>query len=456
MVHMRDIIMNIFTWEFFNYGFKCLCILVTVVIFGTWLQRYILDEDTSVIETTSYFDTEDDILPMMSICFKQTFANVDFQKMGFNFTGMEYEKYLRGDDFNPVMEQVDYEIVSTNISEFLISYMVRYWNGTLVWDTIENLSWKPPYHIATLHGGDYIVKCFGLELIHQNVNFVAMLMRREIFPSNIRPRNRGFNVFFHYPNQLLQSYGTIMNQWKTEDIASTSYWMEFNVRRMEAFQHRYKPKKKNCVPQWRNYDQIMMEEHVKYVGCKTPYHPKSLDFPICRTMADMLKANTSLVERLPPCREIGSIEPELFDAVSKSSIKMQGKVWKHFFAIRFGFYSKRFKKTITKEEVDFQSLIGYVGGYVGLIMGFAIAQIPEVIQTTVTFLVKLRTDRQKRRNEKIVLNENVDEIHGHKPSQGRLSRVAEIQNNRFKKMHELREIRESISKLEEKLNSDYL
>ena len=61
----------------------------------------------------------------------------------------------------------------------------------------------------------------------------------------------------------------------------------------------------------------MMEEHVKYVGCKTPYHPKSLDFPICRTMADMLKANTSLVERLPPCREIGSIEPELFELIDE-------------------------------------------------------------------------------------------------------------------------------------------
>ena len=60
----------------------------------------------------------------------------------------------------------------------------------------------------------------------------------------------------------------------------------------------------------------MLKEHAEYVGCKTPYHPKSLDYPICETKEDMLRANISLVERLPPCREIASIEPEYFDAIS--------------------------------------------------------------------------------------------------------------------------------------------
>ena len=124
----------------------------------------------------------------------------------------------------------------------------------------------------------------------------------------------------------------------------------------------------------------MLKEHADYVGCKTPYHPKSLDYPICETMEDMLRANISLVERLSPCREISSIEVEYFDTISsQSSVKMQGKSWDNYFGIKFLLLSSRFKKTIAKEEVDMQSLIGYVGGYVGLIMGFAIAQIPEIL-----------------------------------------------------------------------------
>lgn len=404
--------MKLFTWQSFNYGFKCLCIMITLAIFGSWLARYIRDEDTTVIETATYFETEDDMMPMMSICFKQTFENIDFRSMGYKFNAFEYERYLRGFHFDPAMKEVDYENVSTNLADFLISYMVQYQNGTFIWDTIENLSWKEPYHVATLHGGNYLVKCFGLELIDKNVRFLAMLMRREIFSNLVRPRNRGFNVFFHYPNQILQSYSTIMDQWQRTDNASTSYWMEFNVRRMEAFQHRYKPDRKNCVQEWKIYDQVLLKEHSEYVGCKTPYHPKSLDYPICETKKDMLRANISLVERLPPCREIASIEPEYFDSIaSQSSIKMQGKSWDNYFGIKFLLLSSRFKKTIAKEEVDFQSLIGYVGGYVGLIMGFAIAQIPEILQTTVWFFTSQHDNRKKRKSQsmrRMNTNLNID------------------------------------------------
>ena len=452
--------MKILSWDSFDYGFKFLCIVITIAIFGTWLQRYVLDQDISIIETVSYFDSEDDVLPMMSVCFKQDFTKVGFGKMGFNFSGAEYGKYLLSNEdsyFDPAMAGVDYESVSTNISDFLISYMVWYYNGSFIWDTIDTPSWKTPYHTGTIHSGGYIVKCFGLELVDKNVKTFVMLLKREIFPDKARRRHLGFAVLFHYPNQILQSFATLMNTWNNEDNASKTYWMEFNVRRMEAFQHRYKPKKKNCIRDWKNYDNIMLEEHVRYVGCKTPYQPKYLEAPICKTKEDMLKANTSLVERLPPCREIASIDVEFFDSFVGEPMKMQGKK-QHFFAIKFMRFSSRFKKISTKEEVDLQSLIGYVGGYVGLIMGFALAQIPEVIHNTFDFLSNLRSDKEKRKSKlKIGLNESLREASAHeywKP-RANLPEAKDMVEDLTEKRRELRDIRQCIFILENKLNSNY-
>ena len=44
----------------------------------------------------------------------------------------------------------------------------------------------------------------------------------------------------------------------------------------------------------------------------------------------------------------------------------------------------RYKLTILKKEIDFQSLVGYIGGYIGIFLGFALAQIPDTIAGAIT------------------------------------------------------------------------
>ena len=41
----------------------------------------------------------------------------------------------------------------------------------------------------------------------------------------------------------------------------------------------------------------------------------------------------------------------------------------------------RFKETIKKKEVDIQTLIGYIGGYIGILTGFSLIQLPDFIMT---------------------------------------------------------------------------
>ena len=53
------------------------------------------------------------------------------------------------------------------------------------------------------------------------------------------------------------------------------------------------------------------------------------------------------------------------------------------------FNNDGFTTTISKKAQDFESLIGYIGGYVGLFVGFAVAEIPGMLKNCVLAMKSL-------------------------------------------------------------------
>ena len=131
-----------------SYMFKICCFIITLIAVGDWLQRYSLDEDTSVIESRSYFDNKEDVFPVLSMCFEQHFDDDIFNKFGENITGSNYRKYLLGDYSHADMKNIDYNSVSTNITEFILMYWIEFFNGTGIsseWNQMKsNTYWRDP------------------------------------------------------------------------------------------------------------------------------------------------------------------------------------------------------------------------------------------------------------------------------------------------------------------------
>ena len=151
--------------------------------------------------------------------------------------------------------------------------------------------------------------------------------------------------------------------------------MDFYLNGMEISLLRYKKDKHNCVQNWKEYDDIVLEKHVSSVGCKTPFQPHELKYPICKTKETMKKAHLPLnTNAIPACREIEWIDYHMKESEGDKDIKHS-----NWFAVALHIMKMRFKITVQKREVDFQSLVGYVGGYVGIFLGVALAQIPELI-----------------------------------------------------------------------------
>ena len=392
-----------------KYFINTVCISVTLVLVGFWIHRFFLNEDSSVIESRYYFDDKDDVFPVMSLCFKQTFNEEFLKSAGHNFTSLDYEKFLQGKYFNPALLQVDYHAVTTNVTEFVLGYDVCFRNLTCIENTRYNVAWKPLYYTISWNSWSGFVKCFGLEITEPNIYFVRAFIKREIFPDMIRDSNGGFAVLFHYPNQSYASLQSVKRQWIKRD-SSTNHYMSFNIKGMEVNIQRYKKKRPNCVQNWRNYDNITLTNHLSKVGCKIPYQLTNDAWPICNNTEKMRAAYDETIlmggTKLRPCRVMESIDYDYGESEDTAGTGYWNRYWKNWIGFSLRILNPRFQVTIQRKDVDVQTLVGYIGGYIGIFTGFSITQIPGLLYSAAVALKKcLVVCRNKQRNQHIAMEE---------------------------------------------------
>ena len=366
--------------------FKLVCTIFTIILIGKWIETYCLDEDMTIIENSSYYNDETDVFPVMSLCFKQTFKDKQFETFDRNINGSNYEKFLHGEYFDQNMIDIDYDSVSINISDYIISADISYRNGSSLFDTTSMSPWESPYESYSWKSWNNFLKCFAFELTDENVYDTTIYLNRNIFPDRIRPQAGGFAVMFHYPNQILASIHSITRQWSSRNNRTSNYWMDFNIRGMNVVHRRHKENLNNCISDWKNYNSTVLDLHIESVGCKAPYQKTSRQWPICNKTEKMKEAKFPIEYGYTrPCREIESIDYQTLESEAWTELednhvrKLQGKEWDQWFAIVLRYLNSRFVKTISKRKIDIQSLVGYIGGYIGMFTGLALAQIPEML-----------------------------------------------------------------------------
>ena len=67
----------------------------------------------------------------------------------------------------------------------------------------------------------------------------------------------------------------------------------------------------------------------------------------------------------------------------------------------FRILNPSFTVTRQRKDVDLQTLIGYIGGYIGIFTGFAIAQIPDYMYVANMSLKSLIPDYREKKENKI-------------------------------------------------------
>ena len=216
-----------------------------------------------------------------------------------------------------------------------------------------------------------------------------------------------------------------MRQWKLRDN-DTNYWMEFDVKNVDVIVRRHKKRLDNCIEDWKNYDNIVLTKHLEAVKCRTPDQLINTSFPLCMTSDDMQKARLNLKPGgIRPCKEVesinyvmqeseGSLElikkysPEfqswlqetLVASSNKNVTYQEGDQGEHsWFSVVLRILDPSVKTTLNKRAFDFENFVAYSGGFIGLFMGFLLAEIPEVLYFTFYYYKRLKEKWRYSDNE---------------------------------------------------------
>ena len=168
-------------------------------------------------------------------------------------------------------------------------------------------------------------------------------------------------VILHAPSQgmLSPSYKFVsFDSNHTEGLA-----LFLHINKVELVKRRNKPKNP-CTQQWRNWDDVMFLKHIKDIGCAPLYYNFRQGYPFCSTKNDSkrwyniwttLKNDADYL----PCQQMPRIDFE----PTQSVYGIKGSL-----LVSIG-YPEQAKIITQSRAVDFNALIGNIGGYIGLFLG---------------------------------------------------------------------------------------
>ena len=315
---------------------------------GFWAYKFALDEDLCSLSYKNYFESIDDFYPSMSMCFRNPFQH----SVERNTTQNEYEmflkKYLNGNlDFQIL--DIDASNPTFDLSEYLVEYWVMWRNGSDKSYSPKDYLWKKPEISFTGFWSGKFYKCFSFETPDTSIQEVSVLLKNTIFPESKRPRRWGFLILLHYPNQLILPSTSKKHIWPRQ-TSSSDYEIRIYAENLEIFLRR-----KQCHPDWTNYDNEVKQHHIDRIGCRPFYLESDQKLPIC-TKKDTAMETASILsldanhEFPPPCKAIEKInyKHEIND--------LSGTAWdsKGHFWVTLIMQDIRFKVTI-KINISFDA-----------------------------------------------------------------------------------------------------
>ena len=145
-------------------------------------------------------------------------------------------------------------------------------------------------------------------------------------------------------------------------------------------------RKQPCLEDQQNYDKTLIEDHVKSIGCRTPFQEVDIDVPICSTMEDMRLAQYDIsLENFDdnlyprPCNSMESIKFS-FEDNERREFKT-GVV--RFWPLK---PTNHFKEIEQTKAIPFLDLVGNVGGFIGIFIGHSVLQL---LQSMLIFINKM-------------------------------------------------------------------
>lgn len=114
-------------WKIFTFVLHKLCVSATVALTVFWLYKYTLNEDVSLLDYKKFYEAEEDVHPVLSLCFANPFLQDKLAQHGTNQS--VFLDFLRGEYFSNEMLDIDYDTVTLDLRDFIQKVWVAWRNG---------------------------------------------------------------------------------------------------------------------------------------------------------------------------------------------------------------------------------------------------------------------------------------------------------------------------------------
>lgn len=373
----------------FNVIFHFVCIGIVICYATISILDFLENKDVCEVSFKTFHSKMKYRYPAFTMCLTSPFVEEQINNFSTAVKASQYDLYLRGlFNENEDLSRIEYEKVTKMETDFIINAFVQYQDAQ---NTKMNIS---KINIRSWSLKFMFMKCFTFEIPfmeNELADYLKITFNISIFPNGIRPsdgrQNGGLQIFDHYPKQFGRSYSTNQRFWNVRS-SNKSYTMRFYMKGMEVLEKRHKSYEE--CEEHIAFDDAMMINITKTLKCRPPYWDLvGESYPVCTTkeklsiaarmFTKMFCANSGI---LGPCSEVRKVDLDYQETDDDSWLE-EGQI-----SLRLYFVTKQYKEIRQIRAYGMMSLFGNVGGFVGLLLGYALVHVSDSVHKALRSLEK--------------------------------------------------------------------
>ena len=377
--------------HFATLSFRIICLLSTGGLFVYCSWKFIQDDSTSLVDFKAYHNTDEDIYPSITLCFMQDDESNAIYiprklRNGYNIdNATKYASFLRGEYWDSNFTKIDYDDVTFNLRDYVktvsIGVNTTYSTPIYTWNNVLNTTERFPFFTSSRQSRN---KCFSCDLSNKKDLQIEgrQLTIFYVEFKDISTMKTMIAYHMHYPNQYLRS-STLDMEWGEKPGIWNGNHKTIIIDMVEVIRRR-RTYRKPCNANSKNDDDTILLTLIQNAGCKPPHSHLNVDYPICSNKTGMAQTNiekldgsdfTFLQSFDPPCNQVQTIShtPQGVRITNDTSSPS-------LFVI---YNSGSYREVRHIRAFDIQSLVGNIGGYIGLFLGFAFWQAPEAAKRVI-------------------------------------------------------------------------
>ena len=365
---------------------KLICVFGALATTIWCCYEFIKNEDMCEVYFKRFAEDQESIYPDLSIIIPPQLDETALQReYGNKVNSAIFTQNLIGERQDhhiwnvSVEKKIELSQVSKGIKEYIIS--------TCNQSPLDYTSCTSISNISTIHMYGGILHSFSFPIM-ERVMHAKFRINTSVFYDNVSPGSNGLLVALHYPNQVFRSQGSFFHElWNRgeADLSKMYYKLQYTIKSMEILRRRHKIGQ-DCLDLV-DYDGQKREELFIEEGCR-PFYLKSVEVDkVCskkEEIKNLMWKQRQLFYRLkppksdiPPCREITKLQIDKSVGYTNAKEVEMNDTAKplSWFEINVDILTDTFKVIRQKRVYSQQSLIGNVGGYVGILIGFSLSDL---------------------------------------------------------------------------------